>query len=193
MRLRSISPGLTCTWLFLCGTVSVGAEDLAPAGATHDSKLAFFDTLAEVLPGSWEGQFADGSFDNPTSEWRPTRIKYYLTAGGTAIVEDYLPADGSDVTMTTVYHQDNNDIRATHFCGAMNHPRLISRTFDPESKTMVFGFVDIANLKSPADYHSRELELTIVDDDHIRLTFFGLTDGESNSRVFAYSRVNDQG
>ncbi len=193
MRLQTALPKLIFTWLFLFGTASAGADDIASVSVTHDSKLAFFDTMAEVLPGNWEGQFADGSFDNPTSEWRPARINYHLTAGGTAIVEDYFGQDESVVGMTTVYHQDNNDIRATHFCGAMNHPRMISREFDAESKTMSFGFVDVSNLKSPEDYHSRDIDLTIVDDDNIRLTFFGLTDGKRNSRVFAFSRKKEQG
>ena len=57
---------------------------------------------------------------------------------------------------------------------------------------MSFGFVDISNLKLPEDYHSRDIDLTIVDDDNIRLTFFGLTDGKRNSRVFAFSRKNSR-
>jgi hypothetical protein len=57
---------------------------------------------------------------------------------------------------------------------------------------MSFGFVDVSNLKSPEDYHSRDINLTIVDDDNIRLTFFGLTDGKRNSRVFAFSRKKEQ-
>jgi len=98
---------------------------------------------------------------------------------------------GETPYMTTVYHQDVNDIRATHFCGAMNHPRMISRAFDPETGTMRFGFVDVSNLKSPGDYHSREIELTVVDNDNVRVTFHGLEDGEESSRVFALSRLNE--
>jgi hypothetical protein len=177
--------------LLVCGLAA--ADEIDSAGATNESKLTFFDALADVLPGSWNGQYADGSFDNPTSEWQPTRVEYSLTSGGTAIVEDYLGHDEPVPYMTTVYHQDNNDIRATHFCGAQNHPRMISRAFDPESKTMIFGFVDVSNLKAPEDYHSREIELTIVDKDNVRVTFRGLEDGKESSRIFALSRMSDEG
>lgn len=192
MNTDTVTSVLAATCLLLSGAVSVDADEMKSASVTNDRKLAFFDTLTDVLPGHWEGDFADGSFENPTSEWRQTRVDYYLTAGGTAIVEDYLSRDQSIVGMTTVYHQDNNDIRATHYCGAKNHPRMISRMFNPESQTISFGFVDIANLKQPDDYHSREIELTIVDQDNIRLTFFGLEGGQQTSRVFRLSRMNNQ-
>ena len=175
----------------LCIGVAAMAETESKSGSAREGKHAFFDTLMETLPGRWAGRYADGSFDNPTSEWRPTRVDYYLTAGDTAIVENYLSRDESSVGMTTVYHLDNNDIRATHFCGARNHPRMITRGFDPESRTIAFGFVDVANLKTPDHYHSREIELTLVDEDNIRVTFFGLEDGQSNARVFALSRMEN--
>lgn len=174
----------------LIGGLSV-ADDSSSTDVTINSDLSFFDTLVEVLPGVWDAQYANGSFDNPTSEWQPTRVEYSLTSGGTAIVEDYLNREGSVPYMTTVYHEDNNDIRATHFCGAQNHPRMISRTFDPASKTMIFGFVDVSNLKTSEDYHSREIELTVVDKNNIRVTFRGLEDGMQSSRVFAMSRTDD--
>lgn len=175
-------------WLaigLLAGSAIAVADDAS--GDLVEGKLGFFDTMAEVLPGKWNAKYANGSYENPTSEWRSTRVEYSLTSGGTAIVEDYLGSDDV-VYMTTVYHQDVNDIRATHFCGAMNHPRMISRAFDADSKTMNFGFVDVSNLKTPSDYHSREIELTVVDDNNVRVTFYGLEDGEESSRVFALTR-----
>lgn len=191
MKYQTTRSLLAIASMLVCGLAA--ADEVDSAKVTNESKLAFFDTLAEVLPGNWDAQYANGSFDNPTSDWQSTRVEYSLTSGGTAIVEDYLGQEGSVPYMTTVYHQDNNDVRATHFCGAQNHPRMISRMFDPESKTMKFGFVDVSNLKSPEDYHSREIELTIVDDDNVRVTFRGLEDGTRSSRVFALSRMDDDG
>jgi hypothetical protein len=191
MKYQTTRSTLTIIWLLVCGLAA--ADEIDAAGVTDESKIAFFERLAEVLPGNWDAQYASGSFDNPTSEWQSTRVEYSLTSGGTAIVEDYLRQEGSVPYMTTVYHQDNNDIRATHFCGAQNHPRMISRMFDAESKTMKFGFVDVSNLKSPEDYHSREIELTIVDKDNVRVTFHGLEDDQQSARVFALSRMDDDG
>lgn len=168
--------------------MTAAAAETASEQLAYPSRHEFFATLLETLPGHWEGQFADGSYDEPTSEWRPTRVDYFATAGGTALVENYLGKDDS-VIMTTVYHLDNNDIRATHFCGARNHPRMVSRGYDAESQTISLGFVDVANLKSANDYHSRNIELSLVDEDTVHVTFFGLEMGEENSRVFALQRA----
>lgn len=170
------------------------AVAVEPAVDTKAGEIAnkFFMTLKDVLPGRWEGEFAHGSFENPTSEWSPLRVDYYLTAADTAIIEDYVEVGGTDVYMSTVYHLDNNDIRATHFCGAMNHPRMIARSLDLDETQASFDFVDVSNLKNPEDYHSRGIDLRVVDDNTVRIRFFGLQDGQTSSRVFALRRMTDQ-
>ncbi len=177
------------------GVLSLGLSAV-PAFAEKEStptaypdRRAFFETLIETLPGQWDAQYADGSYDNPTSEWRPTRVDYYVTSGGTALVENYVGSDES-VYMTTVYHLDNNDIRATHYCGARNHPSMVSRGFDADTRTLSLAFVGVSNLESPDAYHSRDIELSLVDEDNVHVTFFGLQDGKENSRVFALKRVS---
>lgn len=154
----------------------------------YQDRQQFFADMVETLPGQWEGRFADGTYAEPTSEWRPIRVDYYVTSGGTALVENYRGSTDTAV-MTTVYHLDNNDIRATHFCGAMNHPRMVSRAFDPATRTLTLDFVDVANLKGSNDYHSRAIDISLVDEDNVHVTFFGLQDGDENSRVFALKRV----
>ena len=150
----------------------------------------FFQTLRETYcPAQWEGEYANGTYENPTGEWSPLRVDYHLTAGDTAIVEDYVEVGGTDVYMSTVYHLDNNNIRATHFCGAMNHPRMISRSIDLDESQASFDFVDVANLRTPEDYHSRGIELRVVDADNVHVTFHGLEDGETSSRVFVLRRM----
>lgn len=157
--------------------------------AVDEVAVEFFATLRDVLPGNWEGEVADGTYGNTTSEWRPLRVDYHLTAGDTAIIEDYVTVGGTDVYMSTVYHLDNNDIRATHFCGAMNHPRMIARSVDLDESLARFDFVDVSNLKDPRDYHSRGLDLRVVDRDNVRVTFHGLQDGHTSSRVFVLRRM----
>lgn len=154
----------------------------------YQDRQAFFADMIEMLPGEWEGQYANGTYAEPTSEWRPIRVDYYVTSGGTALVENYKGSSDAAV-MTTVYHLDNNDIRATHFCGTMNHPRMVSRAFDPATRTLTLDFVDVANLKTSNDYHSRAIDISLVDEDNVHVTFFGLQEGDENSRVFALKRV----
>ena len=183
--MRATKPLLT--GILAAAASTAFAED---GPAAYPDRQAFFETLVETLPGRWEGRFASGSFDNPTSDWRPTRVDYYVTSGGTALVENYLDEDGS-VSMTTVYHMDNNDIRATHYCGARNHPRMVTRGFDAATRTLSLGFVDVANLKTPDTYHSREIELSLVDEDNFHVTYLGIQDGEESSQIFALKRVED--
>jgi len=173
----------------------IGLSILAfPALAEGDSspqafpaQRAFFVSLVEILPGEWDVRYANGSYDNPTGEWRETRVKYSVTSGGTALIENYVNSD-DEAYMTTVYHLDNNDIRATHYCGAMNHPNMVSRAFDEKTRTLSLEFAGVSNLDTPDSYHSRDIELSLVDENNVHVTFYGLESGKKSSRVFAMTR-----
>ena len=170
------------------GPANADAQDAAVSQAAEVESI--FNVMAEVLPGTWHGAFANGTADNPTSDWTETSVVYELTAGGTAIIENYVNSKGQPY-MTTVYHQDNNDLRATHFCGARNHPRMIARRISQEEKTVEFDFVDVANLKSMDNYHSRGLSLEILSDDSIVVTYTGLENGSKSTRAFAFRKDAD--
>jgi hypothetical protein len=74
--------------------------------------------LIKALVGDWQGSY----------EWigknrkGPMNARYYLTGNGTAVVEDLI-VDGN-ANMTTVYHLDGTDLRATHYCAAGINPGL---------------------------------------------------------------------
>lgn len=153
-----------------------------------DAPSAFFDTLKDVMTGSWEGRYANGTFENP-QEWMPVRVEYRKTANGTALIEDYLFGEGSSVGMTTVYHQDRNDLRLTHYCGARNHPSMVATKLDTTSRVVQFDFTHITNLKNQDDYHSRQFDLDIVSRDHIKIQYHGLQAGEITSQVYDIRRV----
>lgn len=176
--------------LIVLGTFAGSTALAVDENPAYEDRHAFFERMIETLPGSWEGAYADGSYEHPTSEWKPIKVDYYVTSGGTALVEDYVGTNGT-VIMTTVYHADNNDIRATHFCGARNHPRMISQAFDADSRTLSLGFVDVANLQTAADYHSRGIDISLLDEDNLHVTFLGLEAGKESSRVFALKRVEE--
>ena len=147
----------------------------------------FFGEMTDLLHGRWTGEYANGTIDAPVGDWTPTMLEYTATAGGSALIENFVGESGN-VYMSTVYHKDNQDLRATHYCGARNHPRMVARTIDAEEKIVFFDFVDITNLKSADSYHSRSLELKILDKDSIVLTFTGLEGGAESSRVFRFRR-----
>jgi hypothetical protein len=190
MRVRPFS-----VFLILAAVLGIGNQAYTDATADEDNlgiitqpTVVHFDAMASVLTGNWEGQVTNGTFDAPT-EWRPVRVEYRLTANGTALIEDYLFNEGPKVGMTTVYHKDNNDLRLTHYCGAANHPSMIARDFDPETRSLKFDFVNITNHKSPESYHSRQLILTIVDNDNIEITYHGLKNAKVNSQAYRLTRA----
>ena len=156
--------------------------------SASNAPSAFFDTLKTVMTGEWEGQYANGTFDKP-KKWMPVRTEYRLTANGTALVEDYLYGDGPTVSMTTVYFQDRGDLRLTHYCGARNHPSMVATMLDQDERQVRFDFTSISNLQKSTDYHSRQFELDIVSDDHIRIQYHGLEDGNIASQAYDLKRT----
>ena len=194
MKTTRAIQGLASTVMLAAYMVAPGSAVRAETPDVSDMPItraaaaqSIFKLMAETLPGKWQGAFADGTADNPTGEWTETSVEYVLTAGGTAIIENYVDKEGRPY-MTTVYHQDNNDLRATHFCGARNHPRMIARRISPEDKAVEFDFVDVTNLKTLDSYHSRELSLKILGKNSIVLTYTGLENGVSSARTFRFER-----
>lgn len=160
-------------------SIKVGADG-APS--------SFFAVMKEVMTGAWEGEYTNGTFENPT-EWKPVRVEYRLTSRGTALIEDYLFGGTPDIGMTTVYHADNNDLRLTHYCGASNHPSMIASELDAAGKWIAFDFTGITNLHGPQSYHTRRMEVHILSDDHIRVLYHGLKDGEVRSQAYDLKRA----
>ena len=103
--------------LVSCVFVSAQAQH-DEGGSPPASKANDTFNLIKALVGDWQGSY----------EWigknrkGPMNARYYLTGNGTAVVEDLI-VDGN-ANMTTVYHLDGADLRATHYCAAGNQPRL---------------------------------------------------------------------
>jgi hypothetical protein len=108
----------------------------------------------------------------------PMNARYYLTGNGTAVVEDLI-LDGN-ANMTTVYHLDGADLRATHYCAAGNQPRLEATSTDSDNKVVKFHMVDITNLPNPQAGHVRDLELRLTSASQITILFIFVGSGEES-------------
>lgn len=193
MKNGYISVGLiAAACLLLSGlsgqALSRSAPDQSDDNSANSANSAFFGALKETMTGSWEGQYTNGTFEQPT-DWDPVRVEYRLTANGTALIEDYLYGDSPSVGMTTVYFQDRGDLRLTHYCGARNHPSMVATMLDASRRQVRFDFTNISNLKNPDDYHSRQFELDIVSDDHVRIQYNGLQNGKIASQAYDLKRT----
>jgi hypothetical protein len=154
----------------------------AEAQHEHRSTVPFKvdDTfnLIKALVGDWQGSY----------EWigknrkGPMNAKYNLSGNDTTVVEDLI-VDGNP-NMTTVYHLDGADLRATHYCAAGNQPRLKVTSIDGNKKSVKFQMVDITNLSSPDAGHVRDLELRLTGANEIIILFTFVGSGkESVERI----------
>lgn len=140
-----------------------------------------------ALVGDWEGHY----------EWtggRPggdLKASYYLTGNSSAVVENLIM--GGVPSMTTVYHLDNGDLRATHFCAAKNQPRLKASKIDPAKGKFEFAFVDVTNVPSFAAPFVNGLDVQLLDNDHLELTFHFESAGKKSDEHITLRRVSAKG
>jgi hypothetical protein len=157
------------------------ATAMAQANSSDGAKA--FDKLAALI-GDWEG----------TYEWSGARhdsgkmnVHYYLTGNGSALVEDL--STGGAPSMTSVYHLDNGDLRATHFCGARNQPRLKAEKIDLTKNEFDFGFVDVTNVTSMAAPFVHGLDVHVISPDELMLVFHFEANGKKSLEHINLKRV----
>jgi hypothetical protein len=149
--------------LVSCVFVSTQAQH-DPGGSPPAFKTNDTFNLIKALAGDWQGSYV--WFGN--NRKGPMNARYYLTGNGTAVVEDLI-VDGN-ANMTTVYHLDGADLRATHYCAAGNQPRLKATPTD-DNKMLKFHMVDITNMPTPEAGHVRDLELRLTSASQITILF----------------------
>jgi hypothetical protein len=150
--------------LAIVATLGLGAR----AGSAADLPTPLMYTLVASLEGDWHG----------IAEWSEGRtgsyeldLRYRLTGGGSAVVEDWLVKGRS--TMMSVYHLDDGDLRMTHYCGAQNQPRLRATKFD-ETGIIEFSFVDVTNAgEHPAYVQAATVKVLSEDRLEVVLRFGG--------------------
>ena len=169
MRVRATLPVL----FLLLSAVAVGtlgADDKKeqPKASAKHAGLEKFKQLA----GEWEGKNA--------AEAKEFRVKYKVTAGGSAVVETIFP--DSEHEMMTVIHQDGDDLMLTHYCMLGNQPRMKAEA-PGESDTIAFKFTGVSNLKSPDDMHMHDVSYTFVDKDTLKAEWTHYNKGKDTGKV----------
>lgn len=132
-----------------------GGSGLAEPAPGAAPPAAGFERMKSLV-GEWTGKSRDG---------KPVTVSYALVSDGSALLEKIGMAHESD--MVTVYHPDGDSLMMTHYCAAHNQPRMRAGKVSPESRNIVFDFVDATNLASPAAGHMHRLVLTFEDRDRI--------------------------
>ena len=133
-------------------TTQASAQPDAATPLTSPEKVSAGDAFTELsrMVGTWRRG------DKPES---PLRIRFYLTAGGTVLVESW-EAGGKPHSLT-LYHRDGDALLATHYCPQGNQPRLALAGRD--SGGLHFLFRDTTDLEPATEKHQHDLWFDLSD------------------------------
>lgn len=127
-------------------TSQASAQPAVAATPAPAEKVSVEDAFAELtrMVGTWRRA------DKPES---PLRIRFYLTAGGTVLVESW-EAAGKPHSLT-LYHRDGEALLATHYCPQGNQPRLALA--GRGASGLHFVFRDATDLEPATEKHQHDL------------------------------------
>jgi len=154
---------------------SIGSPQAGPAKL---SAGATFDRL-KSLAGEWEGTFTEGG------QQLTATTSFRMVSNGSALMN--VLAAGTPHEMITMFHLDNRELLATHYCAAQNQPRF-RLVPSAEANVVTFEFKDATNLSSPAAPHMVGLKMTFVDADHHEEEWTILGNGQKSTRRFEFRR-----
>lgn len=153
----------------------------ADQGKTMSLPNPYFEAI-KSLAGTWVGE---GKKDGKTE---PVKIKYRVTAGGTAVEEILFP--GTPKEMVSVYFLDGDQLMMTHYCMLGNQPRMKMT----EGKKIKKGekislkMVDATGMESPQEPHMGALTLTLKGPDRLIQEWTLSGPGRDQNTVFELKR-----
>jgi hypothetical protein len=150
----------------------------ASSGFAKNSNSEECFEKVKSLAGMWQGKDEDG---------QKATVKYEVTSGGTAVMEELKPGKGP--TMITMYHMDGDKLMCTHYCARNNQPRMVASSLDDEGKTIKFDFLDATNMTKPDDGHMHDLKLTLDDKDHLTQNWSWHEGDQHSQAIFHFERV----
>ena len=168
--------GILTTLLFVAATTAAAQEHEA-----HGSAIMSTPQWEQVksLAGEWEGYVLEGE------KRIPTKASMRLTGDGSAVMH-WLDA-GTPHEMVTMFHMDDGDLLATHYCSAHNQPRFKAAPGGSPAR-IVFEFKDGPNIH-PGDGYLKRLVVTVLDPDHHDEEWTFDANGQLGTATFHMSRV----
>ncbi|MEE9170182.1 MAG: hypothetical protein V3U73_10470 [bacterium] len=122
------------------------------------------------LAGEWHGK-------NPAG--KPVTVTYEVVSNGSVVMERIQPVDEPD--MITMYHLDGDHLMMTHYCSAMNQPRMRATSGGDDENVIRFSLLDVTNLAKPTDGHMQKLVMTFKDKDHLSSQWTFVADGKAEA------------
>jgi hypothetical protein len=169
------------TWMKPVTTTALALVLVASSAAAAEEKPSpEFDRL-EALAGEWEGTARHAGADKPAA----TRATYRVVSNGSAVM--LITDPGTPHEMVTMFHRDDGALIATHYCAAMNQPRM-KAVLPPRSPgQLAFEFLDGTNLGAHPGRMQR-LVLTFTHGDHHRQEWTYRGDGKEATMTFELKR-----
>ncbi|MFL5274179.1 MAG: hypothetical protein ACJ79E_19130 [Anaeromyxobacteraceae bacterium] len=170
------------TAALLFATLAVASATAAraePATASASPGLGRLKALA----GEWAGTAKGGGGQAP----QPTKASFRVVSGGSAVM--LVTDPGTPHEMVTLFHEDDGALIATHYCAAMNQPRM-KLAPAAAGDSLVFEFMDGTNLKS---HPGRMQRLALATADPRRQTqswTFADKDGTSGTMTMELTRAD---
>lgn len=164
---------VTASLLTFVGLSAIADEPKCEAGKCENGKCPV-DTAVlgpfKQLAGEWVGRATEGPHKGTEM-----RVRYKLTAGGSAVVETLSPGEPHE--MVSIIHPDGNALVLTHYCMLGNQPTM--RTAGkPEGKRVAFDFASATNLPSASGPHMHSAAFTFVDANHLKTEWTMYQDGK---------------
>lgn len=168
------------TALFALFFISVTLA-LAQEQAAHGSLVVSTPQWEKIksLVGEWSGYAMENG------QKMPTRVSVRMTGDGSAVMHSIGP--GTPHEMITMFHMDQADLLATHYCSAHNQPRLRALP-SSQPNEIVFEFKDGTNIR-PGDGYMRRLVVSFVDADHHNESWGYDNNGKVEVGTFYLTRV----
>ncbi|MFN8177708.1 MAG: hypothetical protein U0167_07270 [bacterium] len=159
---------LTCLTLHSVPRASAAASD-APAAVTGEIAARAFDRL-KTLEGTWVGKSTKG--------WEE-RVQYRVIAKQSCLMETSFDAHPNE-EMVTMICPDGDRLLLTHYCVAMNQPRLVLTSAAPDLSQMTFEFLDGTNLPSRDEGHMDKVIFKFAGADEFTSQWTWYQDGKEN-------------
>lgn len=127
------------------------------------------------LAGEWQGEGPEGK----------VTVVYEVVSNGSAVMERMQSA--GQPGMITMYHLDGDHLMMTHYCAAMNQPRMRAAE-GADANVLAFNLMDITNLTDPAAGHMKGLTMTFRDANHLTADWTFEENGKETSGPFELER-----
>ena len=139
---------------------------------------ASFEKLKSLV-GEWEGNMNEGGKQHVAT------TSFRVVSDGSALMS--VMGAGTPYEMVTMFHLDNSDLLATHYCAAHNQPRF-RMVPSSEPNVLTFVFKDATNLASPSTPHMVGVKITFVDANHHYEDWTYLDKGQESTSRFEFHR-----